>query len=97
MSVYKFECPHCHSGLRVRTSKGEHVFLRTVYLQCRNEACSWSAVADFHIKFDLSRPAVQNPAAILPLAPAALRRAAISNCQPEGSSSQMDMLDAAAC
>lgn len=95
MSVYKFECPHCHSGLRVRTSRGEHVFLRTLYLQCRNEACSWSSVAELHIKYDLSRPAVQSPGAVLPLAPSAMRRAAIRSCRAE--SSQMDMLDDAAC
>ncbi len=76
MSAYKFQCPHCHSGLRTRAVQGENIFLRTVYVQCRNLACSWSSVAELRIKYDLSRPAVQNPNAILPLAPNVMRRAA---------------------
>ena len=47
MSTYKLVCPHCHGRMRIRTSEGQHIFLRITYMQCTNEACGWRCVLSF--------------------------------------------------
>lgn len=39
MSTYKLVCPHCGGVLRIRTSVGQHIFLRTAYLQATVQHC----------------------------------------------------------
>ena len=49
MSTYKLVCPHCHGRMRIRTSEGQHIFLRITYMQCTNEACGWAVRAEFQM------------------------------------------------
>lgn len=37
--AYGLVCGHCGHALRIRTSEGAHVCLRTLFLQCTNELC----------------------------------------------------------
>ncbi len=90
MSVYKLVCPHCHGKMRIRTSDGEHMFLRKCYLQCTNMACSWSCVAQFEMTHELSPSSVPNPQAMLPIAPSAMRRS-VEKCGRK--EEQIDLLD----
>ena len=89
MSVYKLVCPHCRGKMRIRTSDGEHIFMRTAYLQCTNEPCSWACRATFEMTHELSPSSMPNPNAMLPLAPIAMRRAAL----PQNDDDQIDMLE----
>lgn len=92
MSTYKLICPHCHKSLRIRTSVGQHVFLRTAYLQCTNEACGATFRAQFEITHEMSPSGMPNPTVQLPVAPAALRRDAMTNPYE----TQLDLLEATA-
>lgn len=91
MSTYKLQCPHCHSSVRIRTSVGQHVFLRTTYMQCTNIGCSASWVGRFEFTHELSPPGHPNPGARLPEAPSSLRRAAK---QDADNNNQLDFIDA---
>lgn len=77
MSTYKLVCPHCHSRMRIRTSEGQHIFMRVAYLQCVNEACSWSARAEFVITHEMAPSGMPNPTVLLPVADSILRRTAM--------------------
>lgn len=88
-STYKLVCPHCRGKVRIRTSEGQHIFLRVAFLQCTNEACSWSCRAQFEMTHELSPSSMPNPAARLPIAPSAIRREAMRNTEEE----QLDLLD----
>lgn len=77
MSTYKLVCPHCHSRMRIRTSEGQHIFMRVAYLQCVNEACSWSARAEFVITHEMAPSGMPNPSVLLPVADSVLRRTAM--------------------
>lgn len=81
-SRYKLVCAHCRSRVRIRTSDGQHIFLRIAYLQCTNEACGWTARAEFQTTHELSPSATPNPEARLPQATTAMRRQAM---QPDAS------------
>lgn len=88
-STYKLVCPHCRSRVRIRTSEGVHIFLRVAFLQCTNEACSWSCRAQFEMTHELSPSSMPNPAAVLPSAPSAIRREAMRDIDEE----QLDLLE----
>jgi hypothetical protein len=89
-STYKLVCPHCHSRMRIRTSEGQHVFLRIAYLQCTNEACSWSVRAEFQMTHEMAPSGMANPLVVLPLASHAHRRAAMKRDDEQ----QLDLIDA---
>lgn len=72
--TYKLVCPHCHSKMRIRTSVGEHIFMRISYLQCTNEACGCAIRAEFVMTHELSPSGMPNPTVKLPVAPVAIRR-----------------------
>ena len=74
--------------MRVRTSEGQHIFLRIAYLQCTNEACGWSVRAEFQMTHELSPSGMANPSVRLPVAPTALRRQAMRRDEQ-----QMDLID----
>lgn len=38
-SAFGHICGVCQSPLRIRTSHGEHIFLRTMFMQCTNVQC----------------------------------------------------------
>ena len=63
--------------MRIRTSEGQHIFMRVAYLQCVNEACSWSARAEFVITHEMAPSGMPNPTVLLPLADSVLRRTAM--------------------
>lgn len=92
MSTYKLVCPHCKGRMRIRTSEGTHVFLRVAYLQCTNEACGWSARAEFEMTHEMSPSGMPNPSVRLPVAPVALRREAMRLA----GDNQMDLLEVTA-
>lgn len=92
MSTYKLICPHCKGSLRIRTSVGQHVFLRTAYLQCTNEPCGATFRAQFEITHEMSPSGMPNPTVCLPVAPAALRREAMRPSHD----AQLDLLEATA-
>lgn len=77
MSTYKLVCPHCRGRMRIRTSEGQHIFMRIAYLQCTNEACSWSARAEFVITHEMAPSGMPNPTVLLPVADSMLRRTAM--------------------
>lgn len=89
MSTYKLVCPHCHGRMRIRTSDGQHIFLRIAYLQCTNEACGWSVRAEFQMTHELSPSGMANPTVRLPVAPSTLRRQVM---RQEGEQ-QLDLID----
>lgn len=88
-STYKLVCPHCHSRMRIRTSEGQHIFLRIAYLQCTNEACSWSVRAEFQMTHEMAPSGMPNPLVLLPIANTSLRRAAMR----KEHDAQLDMID----
>lgn len=88
---YGLICAHCRAKVRIRTSIGEHLLLRTAYLQCTNEACGATFRAAFEITHTLSPSAMPNPSIQLPMAPSAMRREAVRSLQ--GDDSQGDLLD----
>jgi hypothetical protein len=77
--------------MRIRTSEGQHIFLRVTYMQCTNEACGWSVRAEFQMTHELSPSGMANPAIRLPVAPAALRRQAMRSRGDQ--EQQMDLID----
>ncbi|WP_296250531.1 ogr/Delta-like zinc finger family protein [Pseudomonas sp. UBA4194] len=89
MSTYKLVCPHCGGSLRIRTSVGQHIFLRTAYLQCINEACGATYRGQFEITHEMSPSGMPNPTVQLPVAPVSLRRESMRT----GDEQQMDLLD----
>lgn len=88
---YGLICAHCRAKVRIRTSIGEHLLLRTAYLQCTNEACGATFRGAFEITHTLSPSAMPNPSIQLPMAPSAMRREAVRSLQ--GDDSQGDLLD----
>jgi hypothetical protein len=88
-STYKLVCPHCKGRMRIRTSEGQHIFLRIAYLQCINEACSWSVRAEFQMTHEMAPSGMPNPQVRLPLASSAHRRAAMRDERE----TQLDMVD----
>ena len=78
MSTYKLVCPHCHGRMRIRTSEGQHIFLRITYMQCTNEACGWAVRAEFQMTHELSPSGMPNPEVHLPSASRELRRSALA-------------------
>lgn len=88
---YGLICAHCRAKVRIRTSIGEHLLLRTAYLQCTNEACGATFRAAFEITHTLSPSAMPNPSIQLPMAPSAMRHEAVRSLQ--GDDSQGDLLD----
>lgn len=94
MSGYGLVCGHCRSKVRIRTSSGEHVHLRTAYLQCTNEACGATYRAVFEVTHTLSPSSMPNPSMDLPLAPAAMRREAMKTLMGDAESKQADLIDA---
>jgi hypothetical protein len=90
MSTYKLVCPHCRSRMRIRTSSGQHIFLRVAYLQCTNEGCGWAARAEFEMTHEMSPSGMPNPSVRLPVAPTSIRRDAM---RTEGET-QLDLLEA---
>lgn len=89
MSTYKLVCPHCGGALRIRTSVGQHIFLRTAYLQCCNEACGATYRGQFEITHEMSPSGMPNPGVSLPVAPVAIRR---DSMRMDGEQ-QMDLLE----
>lgn len=90
MSTYKLVCPHCHGSLRIRTSVGQHIFLRVAYLQCVNEPCGWTARGQFEITHQMSESGMANPNVSLPLATVSMRREAMK----ADNDNQLDLLEA---
>ncbi|MDF2180972.1 ogr/Delta-like zinc finger family protein [Neptuniibacter sp. CAU 1671] len=76
-SVYKIRCPHCRHAIRVRNSVEQHPLLRSMYLQCTNVNCGATYRAGMEITHLMSPAADPNPAIELPMADAAIRRAAV--------------------
>ncbi|MFI8482982.1 ogr/Delta-like zinc finger family protein [Pseudomonas sp. NPDC078700] len=90
MSTYKLVCPHCRGPIRIRTSEGQHICLRTAYLQCTNEACGATFRAQFEITHQMSPSGMPNPQVQLPAAPTSIRRESMRN----NDETQLDLLEA---
>ena len=56
-----YQCPHCSSGMSIRSSRSVHALLRNIYLQCNNYHCSFSAAAILEITHEISPSARPNP------------------------------------
>ena len=71
--------------MRIRTSEGQHIFLRITYIQCTNEACGWAVRAEFQMTHELSPSGMPNPEVCLPVADVVIRRQAMrtANDQPD--------------
>jgi len=79
--------------MRIRTSEGTHIFLRIAYLQCVNEACSWTVRAQFEMTHEMSPSGMPNPSVRLPVAPIALRRQAMKSASADNHPDLLDQLD----
>lgn len=77
MSIYKLKCPQCGYSLRVRNSIAQHPLLRDAYLQCTNATCGEAFRGVFEITHEISPSSKPNPELQLPIADAAVRRAAL--------------------
>lgn len=93
-STYKLVCSHCHSPVRVRTSEGSHIQLRTLYLECTNIACAATYRGSLEVTHQLSPSGTPNPAVTLPFAPVAMRKRARADCLGE-QDDQYDLLEQA--
>ncbi len=54
------QCPHCKSGMTVRSSNAVHALLRNIFLQCSNYQCSFSAGGILEITHEISPSARPN-------------------------------------
>lgn len=75
-STYKLNCLHCGERVRVRNSVEQHPLLRYTYLQCMNPECAATFRGEFEITHQMSPSSAPNPDIQLPIADAAVRRAA---------------------
>lgn len=73
---WAFTCSHCYAPARLRTSDGQHLQMRTLYIECTNLACGAVFRGEATITHQLTVPLTPNPDVRLPLAPAAIRRQA---------------------
>lgn len=64
--AYGFTCGHCGQPVRIRTSEGTHVCLRTLFLQCTNELCGATYRGFAEITHQYSPAAAPNPGFSLP-------------------------------
>ena len=72
--AYGLSCGHCGQALRIRTSEGGHVCLRTLFLQCTNELCGATYRGFVEVTHQYSPSAQARPDFTLPTPPSALRR-----------------------
>lgn len=89
-------CGHCCSALRIRTSEGAHICLRTLFLQCTNELCGATYRGFAEVTHQYSPSAVQSPAFSLPTPPRALQIADRRAIQALQNKNQPDLLDESA-
>ena len=54
------QCPHCKSGMTVRSSNAVHALLRNIFLQCSNYQCGFSAGGILEITHEISSSARPN-------------------------------------
>lgn len=87
-------CGHCSSNLRIRTSEGAHICLRTLFLQCTNELCGATYRGFAEVTHQYSPSAVQSPAFSLPTPPRALQIADRRAIQALENKNQLNLLDA---
>lgn len=58
----RFDCPHCDSLMKIRTSKRLAPTYRKLYLYCTNQnECGFRCTADIEITTTLTPPALPNP------------------------------------
>lgn len=93
MSTYKLACPHCVQRIRIRSSEGLHQLMRTLYIQCTNEACGWTGVASLEITHELSASGQENPQIQLEQAPMAVRRKALTSASNDDQNDLFDELE----
>ena len=92
-STYKLVCSHCYAAVRVRTSEGSHLLLRTLYLECTNLASGATYRGQVEVTHQLSPSGTPNPAVQLPVAPMAIQRRARADSLGAADSSQIDLLE----
>lgn len=86
-------CGHCHHRLRIRTSKGQHVCLRILHLQCTNELCGATYRGFVEVDYQYSPSACPSPQFSLPSPPEQMRRADQELLYPTDNGGQLDLVD----
>lgn len=61
MKKPKHKCPHCCSTMTIRSSIQQHPLLRTIYMQCLNYKCGFSAGGNIEITHQISPSMIPNP------------------------------------
>lgn len=74
MKGYGLICGHCRKPLRIRTSDGASITLRTLFLQCTNELCGATYRGYAEVTHQYSPAANPAPTFRLPQPDSALRK-----------------------
>lgn len=71
----RFDCPHCGSWLKIRTSKQMTPTYRVIYFYCSDkEECGYRTTADVEITHTLSPSRNPNPEINIPLHPSVIKQ-----------------------
>ena len=80
VSRLRFDCPHCGSYMKVRTSKTHHPEYRTLYLHCTNEfGCGYRVKSELTLIETLAPSYRPNPAVNIQLSPWLKRHAKLED------------------
>ncbi len=58
---HQLYCPHCSAKLTIRSSKQQHVLLRSIWLQCSNVMCGFTGAGIIEITHQISPSSQKNP------------------------------------
>lgn len=86
-------CGHCYSPLRIRTSEGAHICLRTLFFQCTNEQCGATFRGFVEITHQYSPSAMPREGFALPTPPKAMQEADRRALLAMQARNQLDLLD----
>lgn len=71
----RFDCPHCGSWLKIRTSKQMTPIYRVIYFWCTNqEGCGYRTTAEAEMTHTLAPSKNPNPEINLPLHPSVVEQ-----------------------
>ncbi|PKL95374.1 MAG: transcriptional regulator [Gammaproteobacteria bacterium HGW-Gammaproteobacteria-8] len=91
--AFGLTCGHCGQRLRIRTSVGAHICLRTLFLQCTNELCGATYRGFVEVNFQYSPSACPSPRFTLPTPSPAMRLADQAALFPKDDGGQIDLVE----
>lgn len=93
---FGLKCGHCGNSVRIRTSDGAHVCLRTLFLQCTNEQCGATYRGTLEVTHQYSPSGKPNPGFELPTPSRVLKMQDRRALVALGNNNQFDLLDESA-